>query len=59
MKYGNGNGAEISKPAALSVMYCYWNLRNIKKVIMKFDFTLKVECQNNITNILKNITSTQ
>jgi hypothetical protein len=28
-------------------------------VIMKFDFTLKVECQNNITNILKNITSTQ
>jgi hypothetical protein len=59
MKYGNGNGAEMWKPAALSVVYCYCNLRNFKKVFMKFDFNLKVERQNNITDILKNITSTQ
>jgi len=51
MKNGNGNGAEKWKPAALSIMYCYYNLRNFKKVLMKFDFTLKVEGLINITNI--------
>lgn len=59
MKCGNVNGAEMRKPAALSIIYCYCNLRNFKKVFMKFYFTLKVERQNNITNILTNITSTQ
>lgn len=51
---------KCEKPAALFITYCCCcNLRNFKRVFMKFDFTLKVEHQNNIIDILKLITPTQ